>query len=508
MTDKTKLTKRELKAGLASGQITYKDPKAKHRKGYEVRIASGYEVSDSYPGLNDHPSQEGTIEYTKHVDTSPLATVWEAIANEHYAQGGIPLWIHNFPTSPLDLAIYWQIVHYQRVWDGRANMSLKTLSRNLGVKYRSVQRGIQKLLKIGAIELIQKHSGRRPAAYRVVLLSSLENPLDVETTGQNLEATSEHRRGDSSVVQKAKPLKGRVARSPADAVRATPREKKSSRPRTIDEDQTFRAKQRAKQGRTAKPSLIRAFFPAEVRKEKIKKALEIEILAKKWEAVLEIALVSGSVDLENETFSPAPEASEEILIDRVQGILILNKFDVTKLERALDSVLDSLLQKMELKKKELEKTLKNFRDQRERDSRLQREKEKAEAARLERIEREEAERLQNRKRAHAEIVEYLERARELLRAFYPDLQRCVENWGSVGNFLYELENGGLEARRITDINLMLELDQIVKAIPTKLLELDRAIDKAGALADSSLEEKLECWIGGGEEWAARIVFSE
>ena len=507
MTDKKRLTKKELEAGLASGQITYKDPKAKHRKGYEVRIASGFEVSDSYPSFNDHPSQEGTIEYAKHVDTSPLATVWEAVANEHYARGGIPIWVHEFPTSSLDLAIYWQMVHYQRVWEGRANMSLKTLSRNLGVKYRSVQRSIRKLLDIGAIELIQKNSGRKPAAYRVVLLSSLEKPLDVEATSEIVETTNEHRRGDSSVVHKTKPLKGRVVRSPAEAGRATPREKKASPLRTIDEDRTFRAKQRAKQEKSVRPSLVRAFFPAEVRKEKIEEALGIKLLAKKWKAALNLAKVSGGVDLENDSFTPAPEVNEEIFLEKVQKILTLNKFDVTKLERALDSVLDFIVQEMELKKKELEGTLKNFRDQRERESRLQAAKEKEEAARLEKIEREEAERLQKQKKSHAETVEYLERARDLLRALYPDLQGRLEGWGGVRSFLYEL-GGGKESKRIEDVDIRSRLYEVSKAIPTKLLELERAIGNADALADSSLEALLECWITGGEEWRARVVFPE
>ena len=502
MTDKKRLTKKELEAGLASGQITYKDPKAKHRKGYEVRIASGFEVSDSYPSFNDHPSQVGTIEYAKNVDTSPLATVWEAIANEHYAQGGIPLWIHNL-TSSLDLAIYWQIAHYQRVWEGRANMSLKTLSRNQGVKYRSVQRSIRKLLDIGAIELIQKNSGRRPAAYRVVLLSSLEQPLDVEATSEIVETTNEHRRGDSSVVQKTKPLKGRVVGAPPEAGRDTPRKKKSSPLRTIDEDRTFRAKQRAKQKKSLRPSLVRAFFLAEVRKEKIEEALGIELLAKKWKAALNLAKVSGGVDLENDSFTPAPEVNEEIFLEKVQKILTLNKFDVTKLERALDSVLDSILQEMELKKKEFEETLKNFRDQRERESRLQAVKEKEEAARLEKIEREEAERLQKRKKSHGEEVEYLERARNLLRALYPDLQNRIDGWGSVRGFLYEL-NGGKEYGRIENAEVRSLLYEVSTAIPKKLLELERARGNTAALADSSLD----CWINGGEEWRAKVFFPE
>ena len=503
MTDKKRLTKKELEAGLASGQITYKDPKAKHRKGYEVRIASGFEVSDSYPSFNDHPSQEGTIDYAKHVLTTPLATVWEAVANEHYARGGIPIWVHEFPTSSLDLAIYWQMVHYQRVWEGRANMSLKTLSRNLGVKYRSVQRSIRKLLDIGAIELIQKNSGRKPAAYRVVLLSSLEKPLDVEATSEIVETTNEHRRGDSSVVHKTKPLKGRVVRSLAEAGRDTPRKKKSSPLRTIDEDRTFRARQRAKQERAARPSLVRAFFPAEVRNEKIKEALEIEVLAKAWKTVLDLAKVSGGVDLEGETFTPAPEASEEILLGRVQEVLTQNKYDVTKLERALDSVLISIWRELEQKKKELERSLKNFRDQRERESRLQAAKEKEGAARLEESERKEAELLRERKRSHVETVEYLERARDFLRALYPDLQSRIDGWGSVRGFLYEL-NGGKEYGRIENAEIRSHLYEMSTAIPTKLLELERTRGNTDALADSLLD----CWINGGEEWRTKTIFPE
>ena len=296
-------------------------------------------------------------------------------------------------------------------------------------------------------------------------------------------------------------------RSPAEAGRATPREKKASPLRTIDEDRTFRAKQRAKQEKSVRPSLVRAFFPAEVRKEKIEEALGIELLAKKWKAALNLAKVSGGVDLENDSFTPAPEVNEEIFLEKVQKILTLNKFDVTKLERALDSVLDFIVQEMELKKKELEGTLKNFRDQRERESRLQAAKEKEEAARLEKIEREEAERLQKQKKSHAETVEYLERARDLLRALYPDLQGRLEGWGGVRSFLYEL-GGGKESKRIEDVDIRSRLYEVSKAIPTKLLELERAIGNADALADSSLEALLECWITGGEEWRARVVFPE
>jgi hypothetical protein len=487
---KNKLSKKELEAGLASGQITYKDPKAKHRKGYEVRIASDSEASDFYPTFRDHPFSEGTIEYKKHVDTSPLATVWEAVANEHYANQGIPSWVRKSLT-PLHVSVYWQMVHYQMVWGGTARMSLHTLEANLGVHYRSVQRSVHRLLDIGAIELIRKHSGRRPAAYRVVLLSSIENKKVVETTHQNVETTSENRIDDQSVVQKTKPLKGRVARSPADAVRATPREKKSQTLRTIDEDRTFRAKQRVKEERASRPQLIRFFFPVEVRKEKLEELLEIELLKAKWKSVLELAKVSGGVDLEKEIFIPAPEASEEKLFEYVQNFLTSNKFDVRNLSKAFDLALDSYLKLKTPHKQKLELELKNFLDQKERESRIQ--KERA---------REEAERLLQRQKKHEETFEYLERARELFLAVFPNLQEKIDSWGSVSNFLYELQ--GKESNRIENLEIRSKLYELSKAIPKKLLELN--YEEESALASSSLEKKLECWIEGGEEWGKLRFF--
>jgi hypothetical protein len=495
---KKKLSKQELEAGLASGQITYKDPKAKHRKGYEIRIASGNELGNFYPGFQDHPSPDGTIEYAKHVDTSPLATVWTAIANEHYANGGIPTWVHESLT-PLHLSIYWQIAHYQMVWEGRANMSLKTLSRNLGVKYRSVQRSVRKLLEIGAIVQIQKHSGRRPAIYRVVLLSSLENPFTVETTHQNVEATSENRRGDPSVVHKTKPLKGRVARSTADADRATPREKKSPPLRTIDEDRTFRAKQRAKQERASKPQLIRAFFPVEVSKEKIGEVLEIKSLADKWEEVKELARMTGELDLESETFLPAPEADDEKLLEFVQTSLTSQRFDVTNLARALDWALNLYLKENSPVKEEFERKLKNARDQREREEKLQAAKEKEEGTRREKLEREETERLLQHQKDREETFEYLERAREFLHAVFPNLTETIDGWGGVTSFLYEL-NGGKESRRIENVEARSTLYDLSKAIPTKLLELHGLDPTRDALDNSDIEKKLESWIEGGDEW--------
>ena len=128
MPPKTKLTKKEIESAVASGQITYKSPKSKGRKGYEVRlVAENTYISETYPGFADHPSPEGSVKYDKHVDTSEAATVWEAITNENYAKGGIPVWIRKQLTD-LDVSIYWQLVWNQRVWGGSAYPSFPTVT--------------------------------------------------------------------------------------------------------------------------------------------------------------------------------------------------------------------------------------------------------------------------------------------------------------------------------------------------------------------------------------------
>ena len=199
--------------------------------------------------------------------------------------------------------------------------------------------------------------------------------------------------------------------------------------------------------------------------------------------------MTGGVDLESETFIPAPEADDSKLLEFVQNFLTSEKFDVTNLAKALDWALNLYLKKKSPVKEEFERKLENARDQREREAKLQAAKEK-----------EEAERLLQRAKDHEETFEYLERAREFLLAVFPNLHEKIEGWGWVKSFLYELNNGGKESRRIENLELRSTLYDLSKAIPTKLLELHGLHPTRDALADSELEKKLECWIEGGEEW--------
>jgi len=243
----------------------------------------------------------------------------------------------------------------------------------------------------------------------------------------------------------------------------------------------------------SKPQLIRAFFPVEVRKEKIEEVLEIKSLADKWETVKELARVTGGVDLESETFIPAPEADDAKLLEFVQTSLTAQRFDVTNLARALDWALNLYLKENSPVKEELERKLKNARDQREREAKFQAEREK-----------EEAERLLQHQRDREETFEYLERARDFLLAVFPNLHERIDGWGSVSNFLNEI--GGRESSRIEIVEVRSKLYDLSKAIPTKLLELHGLHPTRDALADSELEKKLECWIEGGEEWGKLRFF--
>ena len=503
MTKKKPISDDLIRKGLESGQLTHANYKTK--KGIKERKSSGYHVLDPFPGPLDHPSRDGVTNSPKDVHLGDKDTVWTDISHEHYAQAGIPKWILGYTTS-LGISIYWQYAHYQLYWGKGAWPAFKTISFNLGCTYRSVQRSVHELLDIGALELVRKHSGQSPGVYRVVLLSSLLPPEYVETTKKEIETTNEVRLDDVPVTQKTKPHKGRVARSTADADRAATPKKKTPPRRTIDEERNFQAKQRAKQQRAPRTILFRPFFPVEVRKEKIEEVLEIKSLANKWEAVKELARVSGGVDLETETFIPAPEVADAKLLEAVQLSLTKQRYDVTNLAKALDSELDSWLEVFAHIKRELERQLKNAQDQRERDSRLQAAKEKEEAARREKLEREEAERLLQRRRDHEETFEYLERARELLLAVFPNFSEKIDDWGSVTSLLYELGDGK-ESARIEILEVRSKLSELSKMIPKKLLELHGVEATRDALASySTLEKKLECWIEGGEEWGKLRFF--
>jgi len=493
MPARKKLTKKEIESAVASGQIAYKDPKSKGRKGYEVRlVGENIFVSDTYPGFEDHPSLEGTVEYLKHVDTSEAATVWEAIANENYAKGGMPIWIRNKLTD-LDVSIYWQLAWYQRVWGGNSYPSYKTLSRNLGCKYRSVQRSINRLLDVGVIELKRKSSGRRTNMYKVLLFSQVEPPPEslfkkgtvLETTDEDLEATSQHAIGDHAVAQKTKPLKGRVARSPAEAGRATPRKKKSSLPlQTIDEASNSRHKKIAQARVSMRPKIFRPFHSNEVTQSKLMTLLEdMEFLAKNWEKTKEQAKTSGSIDFEHLRILPAPESEDEGLARYCAMRLTSNNFDVTNLPKSLDLILGSCLMQQKKISTDLAYKLNQAINQRRNEMRREEEIRLREESRLAVIAKE-----------RLIITDRLFGLHQLLQKVVPNFADLVDNWGGASYALHELETGGKENSRLPDFNNEVGAAAIrVVQLVTELRRVD-GLEAGAAGVEATLDEWFESGI--------------
>lgn len=492
MPPKTKLTKKEIESAVASGQITYKSPKSKGRKGYEVRlVAENTYVSETYPGFADHPSPEGSVKYDKHVDTSEAATVWEAITNENYAKGGIPVWIRKQLTD-LDVSIYWQLVWNQRVWGGSAYPSFKTLSRNLGCKYRSVQRSINRLLEVGVIELKSKSSGRSTNRFQVVLFSQIEPPqvpivrksADLETTGGALETTGEHTIGDSSVVQKTKPLKGRVADAPANAALSTPRKKKStSTLQTIDEASNSRHRKIAQKKIHDRPRIIRPFHPHEVTAGKLLALVaDMEFLAKKWEAVKGQARISGSIDFEQLCVLPASESEDEGLARYCAERLTSSSFDITNLPKSLDSILKGYFMQLEEVSKDLATELNRAIRQRKDDEHRQEEIRLREESRLAKI-----------REQIAPIADKLLIAHQFLQKVVPNFTELMNHWGGGSNALLELETAGKENRRLMALNQ--EVGQVVIQIPTHIREICTL--KGLEINRFELEALIELWFQTG-----------
>lgn len=493
MPPKKKLTKKEIESAVASGQIAYKDPKSKGRKGYEVRlVAENTFVTDTYPGFIDHPSPEGSVEYDKHVDTSESATVWEAITNENYAKGGIPIWIRKELTD-LDLSIYWQLTYHQRVWGGTAYPSFKTLSRNLGCQYRSVQRSIKRLLNVGVIVQKRKSSGRSPNRFQVILFSQIEPPTlssvqkspNLETTGGVLETTGEHAIGDPVVVQKTKPLKGRVARSPAEAGRATPR-KKNLVPilQTIDEASNFRKKRVAQEKVIASPRIIRPFHSHEVTESKLLTLLkDVDFLAKKWEKTKEQARISGSIDYEQLIILPAPESEDEGLARYCAERLTSSSFDVTNLPKSLDLILKSCFMQLEKVSKDLANELNGAIRQRKDYENRQEEIRLREESRLAKI----AEQIST-------IAANLLIAHQFLQKVVPNFAELVDNWGSGSNALLELGTSGKEHRKLLPLNQG-DVGRVVIQIPIYINEISAL--KGFEIDQYKLEELLKHWFQTG-----------
>ena len=450
MSSKDKLTKSQINIGIKSGQISYKSSKSKNRKGYEIRItAENSFESQTYPGFDDHPSEEGTVEYLKHVDTSDAATVWQAVANEHYARGGIPCWLKD-SLSDLEISLYWQLAHYQMVWGGTARPSYKTLSRNLGCRYRSVQRGIARLLETGVVKLVKKNAGRRPNVFRVVLFSELEpqgaiprgKKDSVEVTDGEVEATGEATLDDSVVTQKTKPLKGRVAGAPANAALSTTRKKKSDALlQTIGEASVSRHKKIAQSNSIARPGVFRSFHLHEVSEERILSVLnDVEFLAGNWEIAKKIASKSGKIDYENLTILPAKEHQDAGLFIYCQKILTSQKYDITNLPKALDLTLRGYLVTQQKLAKDLESELNLSRRRREDEEHRELERQAKEKERLSEI---------YKKRLF--ISDQLTTAHKFLSHEIPNFANLEDSWGSVSNLLCELQVGGKENARLSGL---------------------------------------------------------
>ena len=492
MTNKKPINKTDLAKALKAGQITFKDSKRKTRKGFEVRITpSNTYQSETYPGFNDHLSDEPILEYTKHVETSDSATVWQAVANENYAIGGIPCWIRD-SISHLEVSIYWQLVHYQMIWGNVARPSFKTLSRNLGCRYRSIQRGVARLEEVGAIERVKTHAGRRPNHFKVLLFSQIEpqpaltrgKKEFVEATGDVIEATAENTRDDSPVIQKTKPLKGRVGPAPADAARSTPRKKKSATVfQTIGEASNSRHKKIAQSKANSRPGVVRTFHLREVSNEKISMLInEIEFLAKNWEIAKTIANTSGKIDYENLTILPANEYEDTGLILHCQQFLTSQKFDVTNLPKALDLTLTNYC----LVHQEVAKDLSYELDV------LQRQKTDEEHKALEmRTQAEEGLAEVSKKRLW--ISNQLATAHQFLLHTVPNFVDLEGSWGSMNNLFYELGAGGKENARLPKFGL--EVANIVKVVEDlieQLLALENSNEK-----DYSRDYLLNKWYKDG-----------
>lgn len=350
--------KKRLNDLVEKGLVTPNRP-GNPRKGYSVRATpvDAYD-SETYPGFADHPTTQG-IEYAKHVDLKGTATVWEAIQNDNYASGGMPTWICE-NTSEADISIYWQMVHYQRVWDGVVKVSVRTLSRNVCIQYRSVQRCITNLLRVGLIVKVASNQGRKPNQYKVQLPSSIKprtfaskrrKPGFIEVTAESVEVTAENSKGNLADTQKTKPLKGLVSEDRAKARLATTNETTDTTSTskrilmTIDEETKARKKKNkleiAKE-RKSLASKVRAYHEHEVSLEVLKFHLETcPPLRKLFDACTDISKVSGGLEEATGEVYAYWEDSPTELLSRIQAILTSSKFNVNNLDRAIELTLEN-----------------------------------------------------------------------------------------------------------------------------------------------------------------------
>jgi len=354
----SKQDRKNLKDLVEKGVVTPNRP-GNPRKGYSVRATPENSFDQStYPGFVDHPTNQG-IEYSKHVDLNGLSTVWEAIQNDNYASGGMPTWIWE-NTSEADISLYWQMVHYQRVWDGVVKVSVRTLSRNVSLQYRSVQRCIKNLQRVGLIVKVAQNQGKKPNQYKVQLPSSIKPKTFaskrresgfVEVTAESVEVTAENIKGNHADTQKTKPLKGLVSEDRAKAHLATTNKKtittsdSNKKLKTIDEEAKARKKkinlEKAKE-RKSFASKLRAYHEHEVAIPILENHLETcPPLRKLFDACLDVSETSGGVDeATGEVFAYWRDARKELLL-KIQRFLTTSKFNANNLDRAIELTLES-----------------------------------------------------------------------------------------------------------------------------------------------------------------------
>jgi hypothetical protein len=366
-TPKKKRTSREDREALdrlIRNGVVAPDKPGKKKTTYSTRIIpdGGYE-SDTYPGFSDHPSTQG-IEYTKHIDQTPTASIWTAQANLLYAEGGFPRWIRA-SVSDLDISVWWQMVHYQFMNDRDAYPSVRTLSRNLAVYYKSIQRSISRLLEVGLLVQTRQNSGRKPSAYRAVMPSSIEpqalgprridsgfnkDSASIEETAQSVEETAEKHRGVHAVTQKTKPLKGVVSEHGADAPVATTtqRYKAVNEIRTIDELRDSRKLERNKLEHSQRPTTFRRFHKREVTASILRDLIENSpTLHEINDRVLIADKRFGSFNEALGACEAGPWSSEpDAIVNALSVTLNSKRYDIRQLPKAIESELSALRQKV------------------------------------------------------------------------------------------------------------------------------------------------------------------
>lgn len=444
----SKQNKADLDRLVRLGLVTPDKPQIKNSTHSRRTIPEGGFESGTYPGFLDKPSNQG-IAYAKQIDQTPSGSMWEGNTRMLYQEGGFPTWLRE-ATSDLDLLIWWQMNHYQFTNDGRARMSVRTLSRSCARPYRSIQRSIAQLEKVGLIVLITKNSGRSPSAYRVITPSSIEpkslgrrrsdsgfpkNEVPVEVTAESVEVTAENPIGDLAATQKTKPFKGVVEAGSAGARPASPTQKiMSMAPTTIQTIDHLKKKKAAQLNReiySERRSTIRTFHQIEVTPERLKELLGNSVsLRNLYESCIETNKEFGRFNETLGAYEPGPWGRDpnQLLLD-IGNELMQKSQDITKLPKALEKELKGFLG---LTFRQEEKAKRDLGEWECKEKYRKDQEAKARAQEEERMERAESERLRIKDELFTKRQNQIERLKELrliLEGIIPNFVQKVEDWG-------------------------------------------------------------------------------